>query len=105
MITRLWSIPDAAIVDWQKTSDVITSVQFSPDASKLLVGLYKGQCLVYSVDSLKLCYVSMVSCRNRYGTFSGGRKVTGICFLNNSEALVTTADSRLRLINLDVFFE
>jgi len=104
MICRIWSIQTANILDWQKSSDVITSLKFSPDAKKLLVGLYKGQCLVYSLDNFKLSYVSVVNCRNRYGEFSGGRKVTGIQFLNNSEALITTADSRLRIINLDVFF-
>jgi len=34
--------------------------------------------------------------------YSKGRKVTGMHLTNNSEALITTADSRLRLLNLDV---
>ncbi len=111
MIARLWSTQTESIVDWQKASDVITSMNFSPDGRRLLLGLYKGQCLVFAVDSFKfgpctqscrLSYIAMINCRNRYGTYSGGRKVTGIYFINNSEALVTTADSRLRVINLDV---
>ncbi len=62
------------------------------------------QVLSISFDSeCRLTYIATISCRNRYGTYSAGRKVTGISFANNSEALVTTADSRLRMVNLDVF--
>jgi uncharacterized protein YuzE len=46
--------------------------------------------------------LSVINCKNRYGKYSDGRKVMGIQFINNSEALITTADSRLRIINLDV---
>lgn len=53
MIVRLWSLSSQSIVDWQKTSDIITSVKFSPDGKKLLVGLYKGICPVYSQENLK----------------------------------------------------
>lgn len=110
MMVRLWHIPDEAIVDWQKTADMITSVQFSPDGRKLLVGIFKGQCYVFAFDSYKfnfsytcrLTYLSVINCKNRSGKFSDGRKVMGIHFINNSEALITTADSRLRTINLDV---
>ena len=50
----------------------------------------------------RLNYISVINCKNRYGKYSKGRKVTGIYSTNNSEALITTADSRIRLLNLDV---
>jgi len=115
MIIRLWDISSSTIIDYQNTPDIVTSMQFSPDGRKLLVGLYKGQCFIFTIDSLKyfsrnnsnsikrMSYISVINCRNRYGSYSDGRKVTGIHFINNSEALVTTADHRLRIINLDVF--
>lgn len=53
MMIRLWNIPTDTIVDWQKTSDIITSLQFSPDGRKLLVGVFKGQCFVFSCNSFK----------------------------------------------------
>jgi len=110
MMVRLWNVPTGNIVDWQKTADVITSLQFSPDARKLLVGVYKGQCFVFSFNSHKYCsafysrltYLSVINCRNRSGKYSDGRKVMGIYFINNVEVLITTADSRLRIINLNV---
>ncbi len=52
-----------------------------------------------------MSYVTKFDCKNRKGFSKSGKKVTGIEFLENcsSEALVTTNDSRLRLINLDNF--
>ena len=44
-----------------------------------------------------------MKCKNRYGEFSDGRKVVGIHFRNNSEALITTADNRLRIVNIEVY--
>jgi len=39
-------------------------------------------------------------CRNKYGRYSNGRKINNIEFTNNSNALITTCDSRIRLINI-----
>lgn len=41
-----------------------------------------------------------ISCRNRRGKFSSGRKVTGIEFLNLNVAMVSTNDSRIRFIDI-----
>ena len=49
-------------------------------------------------------FCGKVDCRNRRGKSSKGRKVTGFHFINNGEdLLVTTNDSRLRLIHMDDF--
>jgi len=50
----------------------------------------------------RLNYITLINCKNGQGQYSDGRKVTGIYFRNDSEALVTTADSRLRLLSLEV---
>lgn len=45
-----------------------------------------------------------VECRNRHGRMRRGRKVTGLQFMPAGEhLLVTTNDSRTRLINTDDF--
>jgi len=53
MMVRLWNIPTGKIIDWQKTADIITSVQFSPNGKKLLVGVFKGQCFVFLYEPFK----------------------------------------------------
>jgi WD40 repeat protein len=57
MMARLWNIPTGKIIDWQKTTDFITSVQFSPNSKKLLVGVFKGQCFVFSYEPFKFLLV------------------------------------------------
>jgi WD40 repeat protein len=47
-----------------------------------------------------LRYHSSFSCKNRIGKYSNGRKVTNISFLNRSQVLITTNDSRVRLVNV-----
>lgn len=56
MMIRLWKIPTETIVDWQKTADIITSLQFSPDGRRLLVGVFKGQCFVFACDAFKFSH-------------------------------------------------
>jgi len=43
-----------------------------------------------------------LECKNKYGKFSNGRKVTSIDFLNKNEVLIATNDSRLRIFNVNV---
>ena len=54
----------------------------------------------YQTDGLK--YFTQIECRNRYGKDAGGRKVTGLQFLNSGKKLlITTNDSRLRLYDME----
>ena len=53
MIVRLWNVNNGAVIDSQKTHDCVTSLRVSPSGTKLLAGLYNGQCIVFSIDSLK----------------------------------------------------
>ena len=50
-----------------------------------------------NIEKLKL--VQSIDVKNNNGKFSGGRKVTGIDFFNQTIAMVTTNDSRVRFIN------
>ena len=52
-VVRLWNTRAKAIVDYQNTKDIITSLKVAPDGSRLLVGLYKGQCMVFTLDGQK----------------------------------------------------
>jgi WD40 repeat protein len=47
-----------------------------------------------------LKYNFSFSCKNRLGKYSYGRKITNIEFVNRTQALVTTNDSRIRLVNI-----
>ena len=91
------------ISDWTETSDVVTAVQFSTDGERLVSGNMRGEWTVYDTSKCKLLKLSTISCKNRKGLFSKGRKVISIIFTCIREALVTTADSRIRYIDLNTF--
>lgn len=46
-------------------------------------------------------HLSTILCKNKRGFFAKGRKVIDIKFTCNREAVVTTADSRIRYIDLN----
>ena len=104
---------DSAVRVWHKerkntplqvenTNEVITALAYSPNGKWLVLGTYSGKCLIYESSSIgKLNYKSQIDCKNRRGKFSSGRKIGGVTFINDREFLVTTADSRIRLISVD----
>jgi WD40 repeat protein len=96
---RLWSLETGRVTAWQAAPAMITAAAFSPSGHIVIAGLFNGMCVIYSADGL--VSLGNVDCRNRRGPFRHGRKVTGIDFTSNSShALVTTNDSRIRLIDL-----
>jgi len=103
---RLWSIPDGRVIDWAQTPDIITSAKFTPNGNFVVAGLINGQVYLYSTEGMR--YYTQISCRNRHGKDRDGRKVTGLSFYANNNAmrlseqlLVTTNDSRIRLFGLN----
>ena len=101
---RVWNIPQDRVEACYQTTDLVTAVSCCADTPLVIVGLRLGQCIVYEASAdVKLKFRSQVECKNRKGRKSKGRKVTGIEFLDETQFLVTTNDSRARLINLSDF--
>lgn len=111
---RVWSIPQGCVLKWTQAPSVITTVTFCPGGRLCAAGLSDGQVIFYYSDGLRyftqvgvaaVCEAQM-ECRNRHGKDKAGRKVTGISFLVKEKRqymLVTTNDSRLRVMSLDTF--
>ena len=79
-----------------------TCMEFSADGKVLAVGLMKGEVLVYNVRTdcrLRVC--NKILCRNSRGIYSGGRKVVGVSFTQKGLLLVSTADSRIRMLGCE----
>mmetsp|Transcript_15738 Transcript_15738/g.22050 ORF Transcript_15738/g.22050 Transcript_15738/m.22050 type:complete len:854 (-) Transcript_15738:338-2899(-) len=97
---RIWSIPKQRVVEWTNAPAVITAASFSPDGDFVVTGLHDGICVVYKTYGLM--YVSQIVCKNRHGKHRSGRKVTGVEFSKNGAyVLITTNDSRIRLVSFD----
>jgi WD40 repeat protein len=97
---RLWDIRHKQILFWNQISkDSITAVSFSRNGTSIIAGTLTGNCVFYDA-SLK--YNTQIAMSQKS---SKPHKVTGIEVMPGTSAveekiLVTTTDSKLRLVNL-----
>ena len=80
-------------------NEIITSVAFFPEGNKIAIGTHNAKILVYYIFP-KVSYAYSFVCRNSLGKYSGGKKVSSISFTDRNNALITTADSRIRYVSM-----
>ena len=81
-------------------NEIITKALFFPDGSKLCLGSIKGNIFIYNVkDNFSYSYSFHVRNKNKKGSMK--KKITDIKFIKKNEILVTTNDSRIRIININ----
>ncbi|CAG9316688.1 WDR44_2 [Blepharisma stoltei] len=98
LIIRLFRFPDKIIEGFYQAPGEITSICYSPSGEFLAVGIDKGQVVLYQGRSdHKLRLGTTLICRNRRGLLSGGKRVTGLEFMDEEHLCVTTNDSNIRL--------
>ncbi|CAN6861250.1 unnamed protein product [Brassica oleracea] len=97
---RIWSIPDHQVVDWNDLHEMVTAACYTPDGQGALVGSYKGTCYLYSTQDNKLQQRKEINLKNRKKK-ANHKKITGFQFVagSSSEVLVTSADSRTRVVD------
>lgn len=97
---RIWSIPDRQVVDWNDLHEMVTAACYTPDGQGALVGTYKGNCRLYNTSENKLQQKSQINLQNKKKK-SHHKKITGFQFApgSSSEVLVTSADSRIRVVD------
>ncbi|KAJ4875621.1 Transducin/WD40 repeat-like superfamily protein [Raphanus sativus] len=97
---RIWSIPDHQVVDWNDLHEMVTAACYTPDGQGALVGSYKGTCCLYNTHDNKLQQRKEINLKNRKKK-SNHKKITGFQFVagSSSEVLVTSADSRTRVVD------
>ncbi|RCV14894.1 hypothetical protein SEVIR_3G016000v4 [Setaria viridis] len=99
---RIWNVRDRKIEDWNDLHEMVTAACYSPDGQVALVGSHKGSCHIFDTSEKKLQYKSQIDLRIRKKK-SGQKKITGFQFApgSSSEVLITSADSRIRVVNGD----
>lgn len=97
---RIWSIPERKVVDWNDLHEMVTAACYTPDGQGALVGSYKGSCHLYNTCDNKLQQRSQINLQNKKKK-SHQKKITGFQFApgSTSEVLITSADSRVRVID------
>ena len=96
---RIWTIGASKQPEYFNIKEKITAVAFFPGSDYLAIGAHNGKVIIYSI-SPKISFNCSFSCKNRVGKNALGKKVTNIEFVNRNSALVTTADSRIRLVSM-----
>jgi WD40 repeat protein len=107
-IIRIWHIHRKKVIDYINTQDLITAITYSPTGNNIFVGFHNGKCSNFEINVIKILiqpklkYNSSFECKNKFGKYSKGTKITGLEFVNKNELLVTSGDSRIRLMNINV---
>ncbi|XVF55292.1 hypothetical protein PTKIN_Ptkin06aG0025200 [Pterospermum kingtungense] len=96
---RIWNIPARQVVDWTDLHEMVTAACYTPDGQGALIGSHKGTCRMYSTEDCKLTQLEQITIQNKKKT--NIKKITGFqfCPINPSEVLVTSADSRIRILD------
>ncbi|KAH8547890.1 WD40-repeat-containing domain protein [Umbelopsis sp. PMI_123] len=103
---RLWNIPDKKVAYWNEVPDsnMVTAVGFTQDGKIAVAGSYIGSCFFYETEGLRYnTQITLDSNKNRNS--KKARKITGIESMpgmppGEEKLLITSNDSRIRLINL-----
>lgn len=98
-IVRFWSIDSNNSFEYFNIKEKIVSFAFFPNGESIAVGTHNGKIIIYDLIP-KTLYNSSFSCKNRIGKNSFGKKVTCIEFCDKNTALISTSDSRIRLVTI-----
>ncbi|KAG7549238.1 WD40 repeat [Arabidopsis thaliana x Arabidopsis arenosa] len=96
---RIWNISNRQVVEWNDLKEMVTAVCYTPDGQAAFVGSIKGNCRLYSAEDCKLEQTNQIDLQNKKK--AQAKKITAFQFspINPSEVLVTSADSRIRILD------
>ncbi|CAN6809739.1 unnamed protein product [Brassica oleracea] len=96
---RIWNISNRQVVEWTDLNEMVTAVCYTPDGQAAFVGSHKGNCRLYSAEDCKLEQTNHIDLQNKKK--AQAKKITAFQFspINPSEVLVTSADSRIRVLD------
>ncbi|VVB02536.1 unnamed protein product [Arabis nemorensis] len=97
---RIWSIQDRHVVEWSDLHEMVTAACYTPDGQGALIGSQKGICRAYDTEDCKLNQTSQIDVQSHKKS-QAKKKITSFQFspVNPSEVLVTSADSRIRILD------
>ncbi|CAE6085562.1 unnamed protein product [Arabidopsis arenosa] len=96
---RIWNISNRQVVEWNDLKEMVTAVCYTPDGQAAFVGSINGNCRLYSAEDCKLEQTNQIDLQNKKK--AQAKKITAFQFspINPAEVLVTSADSRIRILD------
>ncbi|CAH8387272.1 unnamed protein product [Eruca vesicaria subsp. sativa] len=97
---RIWSIQNRQVVDWSDLHEMVTAACYTPDGQGAFIGSNKGICRAYDTEDCKLNQTNQIDLQ-AHKKKQSKNKITSFQFspVNPSEVLVTSADSRIRILD------
>ncbi|KAK8553713.1 hypothetical protein V6N12_030697 [Hibiscus sabdariffa] len=94
---RIWNVPERRVVDWTDIDEMVTAACYTPDGQGAFIGSHKGNCRLYSTEECKLTQKEMINVQTKK---ANAKKITGFqfCPTNPSQVLITSADSKIRIM-------
>mgnify|MGYP002625486751 FL=1 len=89
------------IFQYFNIEEKITAISFYPTGDKIVIGTHNGKIIIYEIRADNCFYKASFNCRNRIGKNSMGKKITSIEFLNKNYSMISSSDSRIRLISMN----
>ncbi|CAN1293463.1 WD repeat-containing protein 44 [Linum perenne] len=97
---RIWSIPDRQVVDWNDVHEMVTAACYTPDGQVSIFAMDLTANNYSTSSENKLQQKCQINLQNKKKK-SHLKKITGFQFVpgSSSEVLITSADSRIRVID------
>ncbi|KAM0859643.1 hypothetical protein ACQ4PT_047056 [Festuca glaucescens] len=95
---RVWDIIRGSVVDWVDVRDIVTAVCYRPDGKGAVVGTITGNCRFYDASDNLLRLETQIALN---GKKSSLKRITSFqfCPINPSKLMVTSADSKIRILD------
>lgn len=95
---RVWDITKCSVVDWADVRDIVTAVCYRPDGKGVVVGTITGNCRFYDASDDLLRLETQIALS---GKKSSLKRITSFQFCPNnpSKLMVTSADSKIRMLD------
>ncbi|XP_051218587.1 WD repeat-containing protein YMR102C [Lolium perenne] len=96
---RVWDITRGSVADWVDVRDIVTAVCYRPDGKGAVVGTITGNCRFYDASDNNLLRLETQIALN--GKKSSLKRITSFqfCPINPSKLMVTSADSKIRILD------
>ena len=99
---RVWNIKETMEISIINLEYELLTIEFCPNSQFFLVGTKHGKCIALNYYENELKQLGIIECKNRKGFYSKGKPIFGIKFIDEENALLSTLDNRIRLLNCSV---
>jgi len=96
---RVWDIPRCSVVDWVDIRDIVTAICYRPDGKGAVVGTITGNCRFYDASDNLLRFETQIVLNGKKK--SSLKRITAFefCPSNPSKLMVTSADSKIKILD------